>query len=212
MKPRHPHVSGCASGFTLIELLIAISILGLLMTAAFGSLTLGTRSWELGISKADANQDLRTSIDFVKREFAHLVPISRNVDGENRIVFTGEPDVARFVAPAPESLGGGLVVLTLAVEKEAAEVNVWFSIAPFDPGETTDQSIREAWQRLLFTELGAASISYFGAPTERDESAWHTRWQRDATTFPGVVRLAATSEDGVQELELFFRIRAEELL
>lgn len=212
MKSRQLRPSTSTSGFTLIELLIAISILGLLMTAAFGSLTLGSRSWELGISKADANQDLRTSIDFVKREFAHLVPISRNVDGEHRIVFTGEPDVARFVAPAPESLGGGLVVLTLAVEKQSAETHVWFSIAPFDPGETTDQSIREAWQRSLFAELADASISYFGAPTERDESTWHTSWQRDATKFPGVVRLAGISDDGAQQLELFFRVRAEELL
>jgi len=182
------------------------------MTAAFGSLTLGSRSWERGISKADANQDLRTSIDFVKRQFAHLIPASRNVDGENRIVFTGEPDVARFVAPAPESLGGGLVILTLAVEREAADVNVWFSISPYDPGETADQSIRESWQRSLFGELAQASISYFGAPTERDESAWHTSWQRDATQFPGVVRLAGITSDGAQQLELFFRIKAEELL
>jgi len=212
MKSRHLHSGKAPSGFTLIELLIAISILGLLMTAAFGSLTLGSRSWELGISKADANQDLRTSIDFVKREFAHLVPISRTVDGENRIVFTGEPDVARFVAPAPESLGSGLVVLTLAVEKEDAEADVWFSIAPFDPGDTTDQGIREAWQRSLFAGFAEASISYFGAPTERDESAWHTSWQRDATRFPGLVRLSGISDDGAQALELFFRIQAEELL
>jgi general secretion pathway protein J len=212
MKSRPLCRSESEAGFTLVELLIAIAILGLLMTAAFGSLTLGSRSWELGISKADANQDLRTSIDFVKRQFAHLVPISRNVDGQDRIVFTGEPDVARFVAPAPESLGSGLIVLTLALERQAADVNVWFSIAPFDPGEPSQQSVREAWQRSLFAELADASISYFGAPTEMDENAWRTSWQRDATRFPGVVRLAGITGDGAQQFELFFRVKAEELL
>ncbi len=211
MKARLHRTGRPAFGFTLIELLIAIAILGLLMTAAFGSLTLASRSWQSSISKADTNQDLRRSVDFVTRQFAHLMPMSRDADGERRILFEGRPDFARFVAPAPESLGGGYVVVTLAVEHQAADVDVWFSLARFDPGSPSGFDVRGTWQRPLLAELHDASISYYGAPSDRDEVAWRGTWEVDATRYPGAVRLAGAT-DNAQPLELFFRIKAEELL
>ena len=199
-------------GFTLVELLIAVSILGLLMTAAFGSLMLGSKSWRSSIERADTNQDLRTSVDFLRRQFAQLTPLMRNDDGERLLLFTGASDLTRFVAPAPESLGGGLIVVTLAIVRGTDTVGVAFGAVPFDPGLGTQADAGPDWQRMLITELADAKISYFGAPVSDDPHQWHDDWTTEATSFPSVVRLSSTAEDGSPRPDLYFRIRAMEVL
>jgi len=73
------------AGFTLVEMLIAITILGLLMTSAFGALRLGGKSWEQGIRYADNTEALRSSSDFLRRQFAQLQPLTWH-DGEQTVI------------------------------------------------------------------------------------------------------------------------------
>ena len=40
------------SGFTLLEVMVAMVVLTLIMTSAFGALRLGERSWEAGLARA----------------------------------------------------------------------------------------------------------------------------------------------------------------
>lgn len=180
------------SGFTLVELLVAMAILGLLMTAAFGSLRLGSKSLTAGVARADEVHDFRSSADFLRRQFAHLTPLIRQTGRERRIAFAGSPDAVRFIAPAPDaSNGAGLVAVTVAIDRETDDAAVWLGIAPFDPGS-------EEWfggtetRRVLFKENARdVEISYFGAPYEDDEPAWRREWRGDSLRFPEVVRLSA---------------------
>jgi len=197
-------------GFTLIELLIAVAILGLLFTAAFGSLSIGARSWESGIAKADENQDLRRSIDFVRRQFGQLTPLSYRADRQRHIAFSGTPDSASFVAPAPESLANGLVGVSLGIDRKAGGANIWFSIAPLDPGSQSEFATTTPWRRTLRAGLADATISYFGTPYDDDAERWHREWNADAVRYPAIVRIASVSADGLELPELLFRIPAQE--
>lgn len=199
-----------ASGFTLIELLVAVAILGLLFAVAFGSLSIGARSWERGIARADDNQDLRRSIDFLRRQFAQLTPLADNGGRERRIAFAGSADIARFVAPAPESVATGFVVVTLGIDRRGTDVSMWFAVAPLDPGAQSEFAGAIPWRRTLFAELADATISYFGAPFDDGVSNWHREWNTNATRFPAIVRIASVGADGTRRPELLFRIRAQE--
>jgi general secretion pathway protein J len=205
--------NGLKNGFTLVELLVAIAVLGLLLTTAFGALSVGSRSWERGVARAEATQNLRRSVDFLRRQFAHLTPISEVVGREQVIAFTGSPGGVRFVAPAPESLGdAGMVIVALEIEERNDDVAVWFGVAPLDPGQPTDLDKDGIYRRSLFTELAGASISYFGSQKIDEEPQWHADWQRDADRFPTLVRLVTSEIDGPNSPDLIFRIRSEELL
>ena len=199
-----------ASGFTLIELLIAFAVLGLLFAAAFGSLSVGARSWERGLTRADENQDLRRSVDFLRRQIAQLTPLTEREEREERIVFTGRRDVTQFVAPGPESVATGFVIVTVGIDRSSPDVSVWFSVAPLDPGNEASLSAATPWQRTLLAELADAKISYFGAQFDDETGAWHDEWAEDATQYPGMVRIASMTTDGTEQPELFFRIRARE--
>ena len=48
-----------ARGFTLVELLLALAIVGLLLTIAFGGLRVATAAWTRGEDRAEAHQHVR---------------------------------------------------------------------------------------------------------------------------------------------------------
>ena len=48
------------AAFTLLEIMVAMTILTLIVTAAFGALRLGERSWESGLRHSTETETLRT--------------------------------------------------------------------------------------------------------------------------------------------------------
>ena len=109
-------------GFTLLELIVVLTILSLIMTAAFGSVRLGSRSFEAGVMRANETEQIRTSADFLRRQFAQLVPIVHDIDADAEISFSGDREQMRFIAPAPGSdRHAGLYVYTLTLENRFAD-------------------------------------------------------------------------------------------
>lgn len=202
-----------AGGFTLLELLVAIMILSLVMTVAFGAVRLGGRSWEAGIERANASEEVRAVSDFLRRQFAQMIPMSMGDEGVIQIAFAGDRNSIRFIAPAPRHPAvAGLLVYTLVTEEYAAAQRLVLSYAPFDPG-AGDLPEAESDQHLILAEgFAAISFEFFGKRAADSKPSWHAEWQDDEENLPELVRIRLVAMNGIGNWpELVLNIRVEEL-
>ncbi len=202
-----------AGGFTLLELLVAIMILSLVMTVAFGAVRLGGRSWEAGIERANASEEVRAVSDFLRRQFAQMIPMSMGDEGVIQIAFAGDRNSIRFIAPAPRHPAvAGLLVYTLVTEEYAAAQRLVLSYAPFDPG-AGDLPEAESDQHLILAEgFAAISFEFFGKRAADSMPSWHAEWQDDEENLPELVRIRLVAMNGKGNWpELVLNVRVEEL-
>ncbi len=202
-----------AGGFTLLELLVTIMILTLMMTVAFGAVRLGSRSLEAGIKRANASEEIRTVSDFLRRQFAQMIPVSVGDDEVAQIAFTGDQNSIRFVAAARRHPAvAGLLVYTLVTEEYANAQRLVLSYAPFDPG-AGDLPEAESDQHLILAD-GFATISFefFGTSAADSMPSWHAEWQDDEENLPELVRIRLVAMNGIGNWpELVLKIRVEAL-
>lgn len=200
------------AGFTLVELLSALTIFGLLIAAGFGSIRIAQKSWQAGSERVDLNHELRTSLEFLRRQFASLTPTSYRTAERTQIAFEGSRDAVRFIAPSPEAAeGAGMMTLTLSLEASSEGTDVWLDIAALDPGAET-WSDTDAGRRVsLFHGLEEAHLAFLGSPSAEDPFAWYDEWPRDALRFPEAVRLATVvdRDQASGRPDLHFRIQSE---
>ncbi len=186
-------VSKPSRGFTLVELLIGISLVGLILSLAFGGMRIATRSWDTMELAIGETGELRLVHDFVRRQFAQTRPVSRTEPGadaqERRFAFQGHPSKVAFVAPLPaqQRVIGSLYLFTLQiVEGEQDDMRLAISYEPYFPepvfGENEDNTV------VLADGIEAGEFAYFGADKPDEEAAWHDRWE-DRTALPQLVRL-----------------------
>ena len=204
----------CASreteaGFTLLEIMVAMVVLTMIITTAFGALRLGERSWETGLTLAGNTETLRTVAGLMQRQFNQVLPLSWTEDTQTSIAFYGDYDRVRFIAPAPQHHGAtGLFEFTLIVEPHAsgASLVLYYRLhdpdsRPFQPDDSESQRV------LLLDNLKSAAFNYYGSPAVGDPPRWHSQWGSDAETFPQLVRARlATSSEQQQWPELFFSL------
>ena len=186
------------AGFTLLEILVAMVVLALIMTSAFGALRLGDRSWEAGHARATETETLRTVSGVLQRQFKQVLPLTWKQDAETFLAFNGDDGRLRFIAPAPLHRGAtGLYEYTLVAEKVTDSTNLVLYYRLHDPdsnGFSPDGSDRQ--RVLLVAGLKAASFAYFGNQTKDDPAQWHSQWSNEAEYFPRLVqaRLVAMDE------------------
>ena len=199
-------------GFTLLELLVAIMILTLMMMAAFGAVRLGGRSWEAGVERANASEEVRVVSDFLRRQFAQTMPISVGTGEVTQNAFAGHRNSVRFIASAPRrSAAAGLIVYTLVTKEYADGQRLVLSYAPFDPGAG---DLREAGsdQHLILADgFARISFEFFGTQLHDSMPSWHEEWPDDQENLPQLVRITlAAVNDADRWPELVLKIRAEE--
>jgi len=196
MRNRHSY-RATQPGFTLVELLVVIAIIALIMTASFGTVRLGYRSFESGVTRANATERMRATSDFLRRQFAEVIPITHDYDGGSLPAFSGREDCVRFVAPAPRGAGNaGLFVYTLSADTVPAGRQLRLVLSPYDPGMPGfDYAAHGATRRLLEPQADIR-FEYFGTLADDDRPDWHVEWPADDGALPAAVRIVATGEQG----------------
>ena len=181
------------AGFTLLEIMVALLVLSMIVTSAFGTLRLGQRSWQAGVTKAAATEDQRTVKELLRRQFNQILPLSRPLDGKERLAFEGDARQVRFIAPAPRQHGaGGLLEFTLNGQRYSG---LTLSYRLLDPAAEGWGPESEAQQITLVDGLRKATLRYYGATVKDQPPRWHRQWRDDAEEFPQLVQLQLTSRD-----------------
>jgi general secretion pathway protein J len=212
---RHPRsMRKHNGGFTLLEVLVAVLVLAMIVSTAFGALRLGVRSWESGIVRANETEEWRTAADLLRRQFSQIIPLTWPDDADPRIAFDGDRDQIRFIAPVPQQRGqAGLYEFMLHTQRQALATNLVLSYMPFYPGASDFQMPNTGRQVTLIAGLKSASFSYFGKATETEPPAWHQRWEVDAEELPLLIRvqMKRAGED-LPSPDLLLAVRARHML
>ena len=119
-------------GFTLIELLVAISLLGIIMAMAYQGFRVGTRSVDQGEALVDRTNRLRVVHQFLRTQLSRAMPLamkSEEIDDRQlAVIFEGDDESMRFVAPMPGYLGhGGPHEQLLRLERGKNDLELLFS-------------------------------------------------------------------------------------
>lgn len=188
------------AGFTLIEVMVAMLVLTMIMTTAFGALRLGDRSWEAGMQRAGESEQLRTTVTLLRRQLNQILPMVWSVDSERRIAFNGDRTRVQFIAPAPQQHGAtGLFEFTLSAETHEDDTRLVLNYTLFNPDHTGLAPSDNGRKVLLAERLKSVELDYYGVMEGNDEPAWHAHWNSETQLYPELVRLRVTRESGLPQ-------------
>lgn len=183
-------VTICAQqGFTLLELLIAITLLGLIMTALFGGLRLAARSWDAGEVRVDRATHLRAVTRFLKNELNSIYPMRWKKSTTPALAFIGEKDSIQFIGQLPSHFEiGGLRLISFSMEAQDKSQTLIMKSAARHADDIDFTSLETAEKTTLMEEIEEMEFSYFGAETLEAEPKWLTRWQ-DPQRLPNLIKV-----------------------
>lgn len=187
-----------AAGFTLLEVMVAMVVLSLIVTTAFGALRMGERSWEAGLAQATETETLRSVTGFLQRQFNQVLPLIWTEDKDKTLAFVGDRDRLRFIGPSPQHHGAtGLFEYTLTVEQERGIARLVLYFQLHDPDfDGFQPQLGDRQRVLLIDDLKTAGFDYYGSTVADDPPQWHTQWRDDAEAFPELVRLRIDARTG----------------
>lgn len=192
MKPlmtKAPPGSYHRYGFTLLEIMVAMVVLTLIVTTAFGALRLGERSWESGLVHSAKTENLRTVSGVLKRLVNQAIPLSWKQNTKTILAFDGAAETLRFIGPSPQHQGAtGLFEYTLALEPHAGayRLMMYYRVHNPDIAGFAEQG-SESEHVELATDLESSNFRYFGSPDDKSPPEWHSQWNNDAEGFPLMV-------------------------
>lgn len=189
MGPRHP-----AGGFTLLELLIAITLLGLLMTALFGGLRLGARVWEVSEQRLDDSARLQVVQEFVRERLMQAHPLAlADAQGRTEPAFVGLPQTVRFLTLMPEHLGAGFHLAQLGLIEEDGGLHLGIRWRAYDIYAEDPQDEPQA--RVLLEDVERLELAYYGMKAEERAGVWHEEWQGE-NLLPRLLRVRVVFAEG----------------
>lgn len=199
-----------SAGFTLLELMVALTLLGLIASVAFGAMRVGSRSWEAGLKKANETAESRAIPTFLRRQVSQLLPLVWEEAGSKRLAFQGERRQIRFIAPAPQrDQGVGLYEYMLLIDTEMAESSLVLHYEPYQPGETDFRVSEQSPQLVLAEGLSELAFAFYGAEKATDSPLWHDEWGIKAELLPVLLRISFKREGQQQPPELLIPLHAE---
>lgn len=203
--------------FTLLEVLVAITLLGLIMVFAYQGLRTGAHTAAQGEAAIERVNRLRLAQEFLRSQVARALPMAFDQDDTlGSVVFEGDGEVMRFVAPMPGYLssGGPYIQTLLLTRADGGGKQLLFDHEVLRYGEEAEQP-REAMEDrdpvLLLSGIKDAEFGYL-APGESldDEPEWVDEW-RQVNSLPLLVRirLEMTEESRIQWPELVIAPRVD---
>jgi general secretion pathway protein J len=174
-----------ARGFTLLEVLIALSIVGMLLTIAFGGLRVAMAAWRQGEDRAEAHQHVRAVAYTMSRALGAAYPYrgTRGLSPEAVVLFGGAEQRLEFVtqaAPLPLQVPIAFTAVVIAL----------------DDGDETGLVVRERAlpNRDPFTEgtvvMRDPSVTSLAFKFLTEEGDWVDTWDgQEAKTIPRAIQL-----------------------
>ena len=174
-----------ARGFTLLEVLIALSIVGMLLTIAFGGLRVAMAAWRQGEDRAEAHQHVRAVAYTMSRALGAAYPYrgTRGLSPEAVVLFGGAEKRLEFVtqaAPLPLQVPVAFTAVVIAL----------------DEGDETGLVVRERAlpNRDPFTEgtivMRDPSVTSLAFKFLTEEGDWVDTWDgQEAKTIPRAIQL-----------------------
>lgn len=202
-----------ARGFTLLELIVSLMVFAALSALVYGTVRIGSRSWQAGTARIDEADALRIGWSFVQRALTDSRAEPSLVPDVPGVHFLGGPTAVELVAELPAHLGvGGLHVLRLGLEDEvgAGVGRLVLRRAPLRPVGETDRGREDAQgvqETVLAEGVTGLAIRYYGALTEIDGEGqgpaegeggarrWHLQWQGQES-LPELVTVMVHLEGG----------------
>lgn len=196
MNPRSR--PGSQAGFTLLEIIVALALMGILMAMAYGGLRAGVRAAASGEAAIDRTNQIRVAQQFLRTQISRALPLviedDPDAEGEDdvteQVVFEGESDYMRFVAPMPGYLGfGGPYVQVLALERSGDGMQLIFAhdlLNTFEREDPLDNPDREPI--VLLDGIQDAEFAYRTFDDEGEVGPWESDWE-DTGSSPLMVKL-----------------------
>ena len=195
-------------GFTLLELILSVSILSLVMVTIYGTLSMGSRTWEKGEQDIEKVQRMRVVMNLLAREikstFPYKVTPSELDTHKEFYAFDGKSDSISFVSSVP--LRGekeGLSWLTFWVEEDEGLVVVERDALRADIFKERE-SIDKDEMEVLDPQVTAIQFDYYkrkkGTTEGEGEGEWEEKWDAEKEKMlPDAVKIELTFEEEGEE-------------
>jgi len=177
-----------AAGFTLVEILLALVLMSMLLALAYGGLRASTRATDKGQAILEESGRIRMAHQFVRKQLNQMAALAFDQDEADgtRIVFVGEANRIRFVAPMPGYLGfGGPQVQELALVPGQEGLELVLSHALLQGFE--EQNLYQRDPIVLVDKINSAQFSFLGRDEEGELVGWVNLWDK-----PGVLPLSVS--------------------
>jgi general secretion pathway protein J len=181
------------AGFTLLELMIALSIVGVLLTIAFGGLRMGIVAWARGEDRAEVQQHDRGLSQIMVRTvgatYPYRGPLGEAV--EKRLLFRGEEHRVELVSqtpafPSPIPTAFTAVVLALEEDAQGRALVVRQRLLP------NREPFTKAAVVLRDPMIQGLEFSYLS-----DEGTWADTWDADnEKKLPSAIRIRFSTMRG----------------
>jgi general secretion pathway protein J len=192
VSPRH---DAGAAGFTLIELLIALTLVGLLATLAFGGIRLAARAWERADTRSADAADRWTVENVLRDAITAAYPAFRSADLYDRsIAFDGEPNSLAVLAPLPQAIAAGVLAqmrFYLAGDGPSKTLMLGWRL---DLPSADPEGVLPESRVVLLDRVHRIGFAYFGADEADETALWQERWS-DRTALPLLVRFHLERSD-----------------
>lgn len=188
-----------AIGFTLVEMLIALTLMSLILTTIFSGLYGTSRLWSRSEALAEENDATRIGMTLLRRLISETVPITR-MDGHTpALLFQGEQDALRWVAPLPSHGGGtGLYWTGLSLNRTAlGKSQLVLTYVPMRPETPPTPMAFESDSEsvVLAQSVEQLEIAYYGTTQDDLPSRWQDDWSA-VDRLPALVRLTLRRREG----------------
>lgn len=180
-----------ARGFTLIEVMLAILLLAVLLTLAYGGIRSAVRSMHAGEALIDRINRVRVAQEFVRHQVSRILPLPFGQEegtGMN-FMFQGEGDFMRFVAPMPGYLSrGGSYVQTFELTNTRNGKQLLFFHSMLNGYDEKKLRSEDAEPVVLMDQIESGEFEYRKLDPEGKLEDWSNDWE-DPSITPVMVRI-----------------------